>query len=36
MITAGTLRISLPFVIGEDDLRFLADALGDALDAAAA
>ena len=35
VITGGTLQIPPPFVVGEDDLRFLADALGEALDSAA-
>lgn len=36
VITDGTLQISPPFVVGEDDLVLLADVLGSALDAVAA
>ena len=35
VITDGTLQISPPFVVGEDDLVVLADVLASALDAVA-
>jgi adenosylmethionine-8-amino-7-oxononanoate aminotransferase len=36
VITDGTLQLSPPFVVEEDDLGFLADVVGGALDSVAA